>query len=98
MEPQKIIETQELTKKYGHQAAVENLTFQVDEGDISPPYDRMIVDHEDGTFHVHVESFDDEEKRAACLRGREQETSVPPPGILLMLKPAPISRARYGMT
>ena len=34
MEPQKIIETQELTKKYGQQTAVENLTFQVAEGEI----------------------------------------------------------------
>lgn len=34
MEPQKIIETQELTKRYGRQTAVGNLTFQVEEGEI----------------------------------------------------------------
>ena len=34
MEPQKIIETQDLTKRYGRQIAVENLTFQVEEGEI----------------------------------------------------------------
>ncbi|UCB50283.1 MAG: ABC transporter ATP-binding protein [Deltaproteobacteria bacterium] len=34
MEPQKIIETQDLTKRYGRQNAVENLTFQVEEGEI----------------------------------------------------------------
>jgi ABC-2 type transport system ATP-binding protein len=34
MESQKIIETQDLTKRYGRQTAVENLTFQVEEGEI----------------------------------------------------------------
>ena len=34
MEPQKIIVTQDLTKRYGRQTAVENLTFQVEEGEI----------------------------------------------------------------
>jgi ABC-2 type transport system ATP-binding protein len=34
MEPQKIIETQELTKRYGRQTAVGNLTFQIEEGEI----------------------------------------------------------------
>jgi ABC-2 type transport system ATP-binding protein len=34
MELQKIIETQELTKRYGRQTAVGNLTFQVEEGEI----------------------------------------------------------------
>jgi ABC-2 type transport system ATP-binding protein len=34
MEPEKIIETQDLTKRYSHQTAVENLTFQVEEGEI----------------------------------------------------------------
>ena len=34
MESQKIIETQDLTKRYGRQNAVENLTFQVEEGEI----------------------------------------------------------------
>ena len=34
MVSQKIIETQDLTKRYGRQTAVENLTFQVEEGEI----------------------------------------------------------------
>jgi ABC-2 type transport system ATP-binding protein len=34
MESQKIIDTRDLTKRYGRQAAVENLTFQVEEGEI----------------------------------------------------------------
>ena len=34
METQKIIETQDLTKRYGRQTAVENLTFQVEEGEV----------------------------------------------------------------
>ena len=34
MESQKIIETHDLTKRYGRHTAVENLTFQVEEGEI----------------------------------------------------------------
>ncbi len=34
MVSQKIIDTQDLTKRYGRQTAVENLTFQVEEGEI----------------------------------------------------------------
>ncbi len=34
MVSQKIIDTQDLTKRYGRQTAVENLTFQVEEGEV----------------------------------------------------------------